>query len=124
MAEWVEVSETEDEDLTYYADPATIRKSGNKVKMWSLYDYKTALDPGVLSAKEKVEYNCKERQRRQLFVSAYSENMGGGKTVLINNSRDEWEPVPPPDSVGEAVFKFACSFRPELPHTFPDETFS
>jgi hypothetical protein len=34
MAEWVFVTETEEEDFsTFYADPVTIRKSGNNVKM-------------------------------------------------------------------------------------------
>jgi hypothetical protein len=34
VAEWVFVAETEEEDFsTFYADPVTIRKSGNNVKM-------------------------------------------------------------------------------------------
>jgi len=39
MAEWVEVSEGD--SVTVYADPSTIRKKGNTVKMWSLFDYHT-----------------------------------------------------------------------------------
>ena len=40
MAKWVKVSE--DKLVAAYADPTTIRKSGNKVKMWVLWDYFTA----------------------------------------------------------------------------------
>ena len=134
MAEWVEIGEIEDGDITVYADPTTIRKTGNKVKIWVLIDRKTTWVPdghktaieelGVLSSKGKRVYDCEKKQWRILFLALYSENMGGGETVLTINSRDEWKPVPPPDSAGRAVFKFACSFRPELPHTFPDKTFS
>jgi len=35
MAEWVKVSE--DKLVTAYADPTTIRKLGDKVKMWALW---------------------------------------------------------------------------------------
>ena len=36
MAEWVEFTEDDEETLTVYADPDTIQKTGNIVKMWSL----------------------------------------------------------------------------------------
>lgn len=38
-AAWVKIDGTDDE--TTYADPATIRKAGNMVKMWSRFDFKT-----------------------------------------------------------------------------------
>ena len=37
MAEWVAIGTSA--DGTFYVDPATIRKSGNKVKMWRLIDF-------------------------------------------------------------------------------------
>ena len=143
MAEWVIVAKNKEETFAIYADPTTIRKAGNTVKMWGLDDHKTTWVPddhkttwvpddhktaieelGVLSSRGKRVYDCEKKQWRILFLALYSENMGGGETVLTINSRNEWKPVPPPDSAGRAVLKFACSFRPKLPHTFPDETFS
>ena len=38
MAEWTVVNENK--EFIQYADLATIRKLGNKVKMWGLNDYK------------------------------------------------------------------------------------
>jgi len=35
-----------DVGITTYADPTTIRKSGNKVKIWSLDDFKTVQKVG------------------------------------------------------------------------------
>ena len=37
---WVVVGKNE--KFTAYADPATMRKEGSMVKMWNLFDYKTA----------------------------------------------------------------------------------
>ena len=38
MAEWIAIHQ--DEEISTYANPATMRKSGNKVKMWVLFDQK------------------------------------------------------------------------------------
>jgi hypothetical protein len=41
-AEWVWISFTKSEGgYDVYADPDTIRRKGDLVKMWVLYDYKT-----------------------------------------------------------------------------------
>ncbi len=120
MAEWVEIGETDKETTeayatTFYADPNTIRKIGNRVKMWSLSDYKiTSEEFGVTSSKSQDEYDCKEKKQRVLFISFYSGHMGKGETVVIHNERGDWKPTSP-GSANEAILKFACSFRPELP---------
>ena len=119
-AGWVYVSETEKsiiikDAFIAYADPTTIRKTGNIVKMWSLYDYKFPQKQGVISIRQKSEYNCTEKKRRQLFLSAYSGRMGNGKTILIyNQPDDDWERFPL-GSVRKAMLKFACGWHPKLP---------
>ncbi len=40
IAEWVAI--VSNETKTTYADPATIRRAGDRAKMWSLIDLKTA----------------------------------------------------------------------------------
>jgi len=109
MAEWVEVGTTN--KSTYYANPTTIRKSGNKVKMWSLFDYNSVQEVGdkkFLSLKGQNEYDCKEEKIKVLSFTMHYENMGGGDAVYSNNESDEnWEPVSP-DSQGENLWKFAC----------------
>jgi len=127
MAEWVYVTETEKktevEAFTAYADPTTIRKTSNRVKMWSLYDYKTVQERGIISAKQKNEYNCKKKQSRQLFLSAYSGHMTNGETVLIYNEPDDHWKRAPLGSVLEAVLEFACGWHPKLPpRNFPNMT--
>ena len=119
-AEWVHVAETAKDikikdAFIAYADPATIRKTDNMVKMWSLYDYKLPQKPGVISVRQKSEYNCTEKKRRQLFLSAYSGRMNNGETMLIyNQPEDNWERSPL-GSVRMAMLEFACGWHPKLP---------
>ena len=122
MAEWVWVAADVDE-VTYYADFDTIRKSGNMVKMWVMEDDKIAEKLDVLSAKHKDEFDCNKKQYRSLFYSLHSGHMGGGETLFIHNERGDWH-TPHPDSIAADVLKFACSFHPKMPETFPEETFS
>lgn len=105
MAEWTEV------DDGTYVDLSTIRKSGDKVKMWDLLDYKVVQTVGnirYLSHSEQDEYYCKEETRRVLALIAYSKNMGAGEVVHASGAMHE-EPRPiPPGSMIEGIFKVAC----------------
>ncbi len=107
MAEWVKVSE--DKLVTAYADPTTIRKLGDKVKMWALWDYSTAQEGDskpYMSVRIQNEYNCKEETIRQIFATSFSGNMAEGNTINRQGGRD-WKPVAP-RTFGEALWKFAC----------------
>ena len=74
MAEWVEVGHANQQGvyINVYADPATIRKSGNTVKMWSVYDYLEAKNnpnlPTFRSIKRQEEYDCKEEKKKMSYV--------------------------------------------------------
>lgn len=111
MAEWTAVGESDNKGgYTAYADLATIRRADNKVKMWVLFDYKTAQKAsGVnfLSEKVRREYNCKEEQMRTLAFSFFSWNMGGGKVALSYSEPREWVPLAL-GNTGEALWKIAC----------------
>lgn len=111
-AKWVVVAGNE--TITVYADPATIRKAGNRVKMWRLFDFnKAEVDAqgkSYMSSKAQVEYNCKEEQSRTLYRSFHSQNMGNGETIWLNDETDNWNPTPP-ESITEALWKFACKKR-------------
>ena len=111
MAEWTKIIDGNTGTDTIYADHSTIRKSGNKVKMWLLYDTKVAQTvEGMryLSMSEQDEYDCKEETRRVLALIAYSKNMGAGEVVHTTGAIHE-EPRPiPPGSMVEGIFKVAC----------------
>lgn len=127
MAEWIYITETDDEvadedAYVVYADPDTIQRTLNIVKMWGIFDYRIVAKNGAKSEKRKVEYNCKQRKARMLSVSFHSKQMGRGVILATLNKKElnhHWEEVSP-GSIVEASLKFACSFRPEPPNIFSD----
>lgn len=108
-AEWVSVSAGD--KATIYADPATVRRNGNMVKMWTLVDYKQAQRltdaKPFLSTKAQDEYDCKEEQRRLVYITDFSEHMGNGEVGVSTHGDGEWTPVTP-GSVTEVLWKLAC----------------
>lgn len=111
-AEWVEVLDSD--ALTAYADLASIRRSGDTVKMWQLYDYKKPRmqfikdvgNVGYMSSIAQLEYDCKEDQDRVLAATFYSEHMGGGIRLFSNPSpQTGWNTATPSS---DAMLKIAC----------------
>ena len=112
FAEWTEVSGNDALGLTAYIDFGTIKRKGNKVKMWRLYDFKTVQksSDGIeyLSEMRRGEYDCEEETIRQLDVHWYSGNMRQSEIVRsITNIKDEAESVMP-GSINETLLKVAC----------------
>jgi hypothetical protein len=107
-AEWTQVGESD--SLTSYLDFATIRRTGNLVKVWQLFDFKT---PHTLagktswSAKIQEQYDCQEEQSRTLAFTEFSKNMGAGEVDYSTSDPGKWKPVEP-ESIGEGLFKTVC----------------
>jgi hypothetical protein len=112
MAEWVEVDTSHRVGLTAYADLTTIRKSGNNIEMWVLYDYKMAQTNArkpYMSIKGQWRYDCKEKQQQPIYEILLSKNMGKGEVIAkaIYKESVKWLPVSP-ESVGMVYWKLAC----------------
>ncbi len=108
MADWIKV--TEDRLVTTYADPSTILKTGNKVQMWSMADFKTVqavAENKYLSAKSQQEFDCQNETLTMLGYSWFSGNMGTGQAAVSNSNRGEPRSIPP-RSPGEILWKMAC----------------
>ncbi|TMQ25021.1 MAG: hypothetical protein E6K65_17175 [Nitrospirae bacterium] len=104
-------SGNDDAGLTVYVDPDTIRRKGNLVTMWQLYDYKaiqTVAGDSLLSIKRYNEYDCTEERTRMLAYTWFSGNMGSGKVVYSTPDEQQWEPVIP-RSINRTLWKVACS---------------
>lgn len=110
-AEWSKVTELEGGSV--YADPASIRRDGDVVRMRSLYDLKAAI---VSKANEKPyasqnlqgEYDCRKAQWRPLDFSWHSKHMGEGRMVEHLSDTFRWEPVPAGTGV-EMLWRLACA---------------
>jgi hypothetical protein len=84
--------------MTGYADPNSIRRKGELLKMWSLYDFKTVqyvLGVAFFSIKGQIEYDCAEERLRGLAVAEFSGNVGKGTVVYTDSSEGTWIPVAP-----------------------------
>ncbi len=111
MAEWTPVGESDEGGgYTVYVDLVSARKAANRVKMWTLIDYKTeqkASGTNFLSKKIRRDYDCKEEQMRDLAFSLFSWNMEKGELLRSYNQPQQWQRVLP-GSLNEAEWKAAC----------------
>lgn len=119
LAEWTEIGIKKHGDVTMYVDLATIRKKGNKAKIWSLADLKTPKESPsntnkkYLSAEMQDQYDCEEETARLIAINFYSGNMGTGE-VLGHETYTSSELLPqpiPPGSMGERILKIVCGIK-------------
>lgn len=96
-----------------YADPDTIRRNENFVKMWILYNYKTlqsATDVAHLSDSIKLEANCAAKLQLSLAYTWWSGNMGSSNVAFSHSGEGNWIPIGP-GTVGHTVWAFGCGKR-------------
>lgn len=107
-AEWTQLGGGDGGDS--YADDATIRRRGNMIKMWSLFDFHSTQLLGTkpyLSTMTQFEYDCGEERYRLLAYVMHAGHMGYGDTVSSNSDPGGWSPVPP-GSIGETLWNHVC----------------
>lgn len=108
-AEWISLG-TSDSGTTVYADPVTVRREGELVKMLVLFDFKTRqtkADVSFLSAKAQMEYDCAEQRFEGLAVTYFSGNMGNGNLLDRSSGKGKRIRVSR-DSLDQALWKLAC----------------
>jgi hypothetical protein len=104
----VEVGTTD--EATVYADPATIQRKGEVVKMWYLQDFKTSqtiLKKPYVSSRSQDEYDCTGDRHRALASTTFSGHMGSGKVRSSYSIKGKWEPVSP-GTITHSLWKVAC----------------
>jgi len=116
VAEWVRVGKIEADKLVVYANPDTIRRTGNKVSIWNILDFKVVQRSAgstnfsatyYLSVKARHEYDCEKHQHRILGYYWHAKNMGNGTLVLSDDIQDEWSPIHP-CSTNEILLNYVC----------------
>ena len=109
FAEWTKIGENG--SLNAYVDFGSIRKSGNKIEMLKLGDFKAVQqtkDNRYLSTVSIDEYDCEEKKSRLLNFYWYSGNMGEGEVVYSqSNIKEEYHSIIT-DTFAEIFFKAAC----------------
>jgi surface-adhesin protein E len=109
FADWMSLGES-DSGTTVYADPTTMRREGDLVKMEVLFDFKTVrTKEGVsyLSAKAHMEYDCAVQRYEGLAVMYFSGNMGNGNVLDRSSGKGKWLRISP-GSLDQSLWKLAC----------------
>lgn len=109
-AEWVKHG-TAESGTTVYADPDTLYRRGNLVKMEVLFDFRTRqikAGASYLSAKAHMEYDCTEQRFEGLAVLYFSGPMGTGNLLDRSSGKDKWLPVSR-GSLDHTLWKVACN---------------
>jgi len=110
-AEWVSIGTTD--KVILYIDLDTIRRKGDRVRLWHLHDFKTVETvngDSILSIKMQSEIECLEERIRMLAGHSFSSNMGGGEVVYSDTDEKKWEPIVP-DSSNQALWKVVCVLK-------------
>jgi hypothetical protein len=91
----------------FYIDPETIRKDGNLVRVWTIYDEKRRHKDGQLSIRSREEYDCKQERYRYLSMSTHSEPMARGDTLESYPPDVSWREIPP-GGAASFMLKIVC----------------
>ena len=104
--EWVKVSENS--EIVFYLDKATIRKDGDFRRAWVMQDLKTRDTDGELSRRILDEYDCKNERWRILSISTHSQGMAKGDILVSSSYSGGWNEITP-ETAAETKLKMACS---------------
>ena len=112
-AEWVRIGEND--RSVGWAD-TEIRRSGDMVEMWVLFDYKSIQSSQrsgkrYFSEKAQYEIDCRSERERVLFFTWHAEKMGNGVVVYTGRKPTDWEPANSPGSYANSLLRFACGKR-------------
>src|SRR4029077_4242280 len=94
-AEWIKIVDNDQTGITVYADPMTVRRNGNLVKGWLLYDFKTIQTKtyaAFLSFKALSEIDCAEERTRHFALTIFWRNMGPGEVVYPGEDKGKCSP--------------------------------
>jgi hypothetical protein len=113
-ADWVNVADKTEKGLTVYTvyvDPDSVRRNGDLVMLWALFDFRTIqsiVGGPWLSSKAQREFDCPEERVRLLGFMTFTGNMGSGEPVYSNAQESKWEPIAS-ESIDRKLWEFACN---------------
>ena len=106
LADWQKYSSGGDDGTSLFFNRSTIKKNGNKVKLWLLIDYLTPFN-SAKSIKYYREFDCKKDTVETLFIATYKENMGMGDLIISGKSENGVTPIIP-DSTDAILKNIMC----------------
>jgi hypothetical protein len=114
--EWEIIGTSETYKANVYVDYATVRRAGNMLTMWELFDYDASQTLGgrklYSSHTTEREYDCSAELTRILVVKWFSGQMGSGTLVDSLDLISNWTVVER-GSIAEALWIAACRLMNE-----------
>ncbi len=112
QADWVRITTSQDNKISTYADPDTVRTIGPRVQLMTLTDYQEAQvlegEKKFKSVKMQDEFNCDDGSGRHMNLSAMSDNMGKGTAVAVEMKPAPLRPIR--EATADAdMLRFACT---------------
>jgi len=109
LADWVQWSTNPQSKVTFYYDPASIKKTGNLARMTIMFDFdKPEKEGGKLysSLVELGEYDCKSSRLRVVRSTWHPERMGKGKGTASITRPEPWSEMS--EKVEKRAWELAC----------------
>lgn len=96
-----------------YIDPATIERTEDRSKVWSLWNHATdqlnVYEEPYRSARFLNDYDCRNRTVRLIEIREYSEPLGRGRPLRVYGGEGLNERGVPRGSVGDEILQRVCS---------------
>lgn len=110
-AEWVKIMDYRIPDksgvISYYFDPATIRKNEGRRTVWQLSDFRGKGEGA--STRYLTEYDCGQERSRDLDLTSHTGNMAAGVGTRVSmNFPTQWGYVAP-KTYEDIVMKIVCA---------------
>jgi hypothetical protein len=112
-AEWIEIAQSVNGD-TYYVDPATKRRKGNIVRMWSFVAFAVPSlswdNKPYRSEKMHLAFNCDDDTHQIIYIAGFTDSRGLSPILFTMDTPDppgKWRAIVP-DSTLATRHRFAC----------------
>ncbi len=87
----------------------TISRKGYIVYAWQLRNFAQEQDNKVLSSRSQMEFNCRFKQSRVMWVNLHTERDAGGEALSsAASAAPVWEPAAP-DPLNASLLDIACT---------------
>jgi surface-adhesin protein E len=107
---YVNIAVTPGDQDAFYADRASMRRNGDRVVIDEAREGERVDEGGIIGSRTRAEYDCRARSGR-LVRAAYLRP--DGSSVDDDDPEETFRPVTP-NSVQEALMRFACGEAPGL----------
>jgi hypothetical protein len=92
----------------YFLDTDSMTRKGYLVYVWQLQNLAQRNDQGALSVRSQMEFDCRFKQSRVMWLTLHTEPNEGGATLSSDAvALPQWSPAQPGDVVGTLI-DYAC----------------